>query len=353
MKKVVLFLAGVIAGLSAAAVLCLLSCHGLLPAWCKMQRWGTCKAAVSSDKAMMSVVTKKESGARTQVVGNGPVAATAKGLPLVTQDEYNQMMQMVLQAQPGIQQVLVLLPESERINWVRNLVKQFAMVRLARYYIEDTGVAGTEEYQQKVAKAQEMVEQELALQQVYAEVQEGAATTQHEVTSYYDKNKETSPYFQQKPFLKQAAGVEAEMAEFASQAEADAVLAKYKGGASFAGAVEDQGGNVTSLGLVEKNGYSIDHAIAKALFAMTRFPDAVIVPQGKGGYAVICAISQQKAEYAPIKEVREQVEQILKEEKSTKEMSKKMAELEEEYKLAVNEDFVKEVAAKLSPNGSK
>lgn len=260
------------------------------------------------------------------------------GKPIVTGEDTERDIQLMMQAEPSIKEVMPLIPEEQQDEIYGRIIDGKAIKELMIHWVHDTGIDQQPEYIRNAQRIHEAVDGDLALRAFENQVLKEITITDQEAQKFYQQ-KRTEPLLQQPPFLITAGGTKAEGFEVANQKEAEELLEKARAG-NFAQVAKEANKHVVDYGLVNRSSF-LDEAVKdKILESKATLPEVAMVKGSDGKYRVIILLSRQEPKYADFEQVKEAVHHLLKNKNFNDLHEKKLDELKEKYKLVVNKDYV-------------
>ncbi len=268
------------------------------------------------------------------------VIVSMNGKPLFTAAEFQKYLDIINREQPGIKDMLPMLPVEQQTQVYQGILDSIILERLMGEWVKREGIDKNPEYQENARMAHEMIDRQLALQAFQTKLLKEVAISDAEAKSFYDKNKSTDQTFKRPPFLAKAAGTKAQAIVVDAEKEAKDLVAQLK--TSDINAVAKKANKtVKDLGVVNPQSYGVDNAVKSKIASFKTFPAKDFAKGSDGKFYVIEATGSQNAEYAPFEEVKEQLKQMITSQKLGEMFAKRAEELKAQYKIDINPNFVK------------
>jgi len=259
---------------------------------------------------------------------SGVLAVWGDGTPLLTQKEFDEIFEMQMKEQPELQGLAEAFLPVLKKNLFTGLVAQ----KVISKWIDKSGVSKTPEYADKLKKVIEGIT--MRLNGEYFLKQFEYNPTAADIKDYYEKNKE-------RVALISKGGVKASGVKFDNEQDANAFIAKAKArGADFeklAKADEKLAKNLQDFNYVNKDSRQIVKALRDKILALSSFPTVIMVKADDNTFWVIKATEKTEDNYRTFEELKEQIENMLKQTKQNEEAMKKLEELKGNYGVKIDE----------------
>jgi len=259
----------------------------------------------------------------------GVLAVWGDGTPLLTQKEFDEVLDFAMKEQPELQGLAEAFLPMLKKNLFNTLVTQ----KIISKWVENSNIDQTEDYKKKLQKGKEAIT--LRINVDYFSKQFDYDPTVADLKDYYEKNKD-------RVALISKGGVKASGVKFHSQADADAFLTKAKvKGADFeklAKADEKLAKNLQDFYYVNKESRQLVKALRDKILALTSFPTVIKVKVDDNTFWVVKATEKTEDKYRTFDELKEQIENMLKQTKQNEAAMKKIDDLKKEYLVKIDEN---------------
>jgi hypothetical protein len=262
------------------------------------------------------------------------------GQPLFTSAEFQKYLDIINREQPGIKEMLPLLPVEQQVQVYQGILDSIILERLMGEWVKREGIDKNPEYQENARMAHEMIDRQLALQAFQTRLLKEVAISDAEAKSFYDKNKTTEQTFKRPPFLVKAAGTKAQALVVDTEKEAKELLTQLKA-SNLSSVATKAKKSAKDLGVVNPQSYGVDNNVKSKILGFKQFPGKDMIKGTDGKFYVIEATGSQNAEYAPFEEVKEQIKQMITSQKLGEMFAKRAEALKAQYKIEINPNFVK------------
>lgn len=283
----------------------------------------------------------KSAPSMTQNAGmQSDVIVTIDGKPLFTSEEFNKYLDIINREQPGIKEMLPMLPVEQQYQVYQGILDSIVLERVVGEWVKTSGLDADAEFKENARLAHEMVDRQLGLQAFQTKLMKEIAISDSEARSFYDKNKMTDPTFKRPPFLVKGAGVKAQAIVVDTEKEAKDLLAQLKT-SDINQVAKKATKTVKDLGVVNPQAYGVDSAVKSKVLGFKQFPAKEVIKGSDNKFYVIEATGSQNAEYAPFEEIKEQIKQLMTNQKLADLFTKRAEELKSQFKVVISPEFVK------------
>lgn len=253
------------------------------------------------------------------------------GKPVITAKKFKNHLQKIVAANPQIKGVLESVP-AVKYNVFSGMVGQ----ELLREWATEQGINKEEEYQRDYTMALQLVEYELARKYFTESLHKEIKVTKEEINRYYQAHKDTIPDMVIEP-----GGVKALGVAFKNGIES-AAFVQYLGKNQnrFKEAVLSEKLTSKDFGLVTSYTVDIDKTIKKSVLAMQNQQTRLISVKAEDGTFWVCyADAKKDPEYRPLEDVKEGIENSLKQEKLQVAYGSKVEALKTVYRAQENKEY--------------
>lgn len=258
---------------------------------------------------------------------------TLKNKAVVTEDSFEDFWTAYTEGNPNAALIMQIYPNI-REDIYKNTIKP---LKVASAWVKTEGRDKDPEFQKKVRRQCEFVEDALALELLKNEVEKNIDKSDVAIEKFFNENKNKLRLFQRPPFIKKPAGIEAQVVEFGTEKEAQDFLEKaQKEGSDFSSLAKSVNKEVKNLGIVTEETKDIEPLMKIRIVAMQP-KEIEKIDIDKDKFAVVKALSKQEPEYATFKDIKENPEarQMIEQQKIQVELSdqikKKIDDLVKEY----------------------
>lgn len=301
---------------------CLLSIIVLLPG-CEWP--GSKKVDASAPSSNDAVAARKPAAD-----DGSEVLVSMEGTPLITKKMFDEELQVLLEKDPRMQMAHMMRPEFVEQQYLNALSANY----IAERYVKEKGIDQTPDYKKALEDILKMGRQVVDGQ--YFRKEFPVEVTTSEVKEFYEENKDEIS-----GILLSQGGINTVGVEFGSQDEATAFFDKVKGNATKFDSLVKEGDldeKRRDFRLVNNISVGVDKEIRDALEKMTTFPSIEMV-QADDSYWVINAIEKEDKKYRPFAEIKDELEQSVKQRKQAEVIKDAIEGLKEEYNVAINTDY--------------
>lgn len=272
---------------------------------------------------------KKHDSTETKEESVKTVLLSLDGKPIITTEDFEGHLDKIVQTNPQVADMIEKTP-AMKYNVFSGMVNQ----ELLKVWARKSKITESEDYKKEYELMQQLVEYELARKYFQDDVQTKIAVSDQDIKKFYEKNKTRIPDMLLSPGGSKALGV-----MFKSSKEAEVFFRGIDSLDNFEAHAKTAHLEVVDFGLV--NEYSVD--LSKMLkFELThvkRAPSIVRVKEDDSKYWICLVTEQQLAEYRPLEEVKEAIEQTLKTEKSQIMFGQKIEALKTVYRAEENTGY--------------
>jgi len=266
---------------------------------------------------------------KTTDLKEGVLAVWGDGTPLLTQKEFDEVLDFAMKEQPELQGLAEAFLPMLKKNLFNTLVTQ----KIISKWVEKNNIDKTEEYKAKLKKGIEAIT--LRINVDYFSKQFDHDPTPADLKDYYEKNKD-------RVALVSKGGIKAAGVKFDSQADAKAFLTKAKAKIAdfekLAKADEKLAKNLQDFNYVNKDSRQLVKALRDKILALTAFPTVILVKADDNTFWVVKATEKTEDKYRMFDELKEQIENMVRQTKQNEEAMKKLEGLKAEYGVKVDED---------------
>jgi len=260
----------------------------------------------------------------------GTLAVWGDGTALLTQKEFDEIFDMQMKEQPELQGLAEAFMPVLKKNLFNGLIAQ----KVISKWIDTSGVSKTPEYADKLKKVIEGIT--MRLNGEYFLKQFDYNPTAADIKKYYEDNKD-------RVALVSKGGVKASGVKFDSEAAAQVFLTAAKAkGADFeklAKADEKLAKNLQDFYYVNKDSRQLVKALRDKILALRSFPTVIMVKVDDNTVWVVKATEKTEDKYRSLDELKEQIENMLRQTKQNEAAMKKLEGLKVEYGVKVDESI--------------
>ena len=300
-----------------------------------------CKWFGSSTNEATSAAAADGKVAAASNLPAGVLAVWADGSPLLTEKELNERLEAAMKEQPELQGMapafMPMLKES-----LKNSMIQFKIIAK---WIEEKGVDKTKEYKEKIDQLMKVVTQKVDVDFFAKELE--SPVTDKEKREFYDKNKDRFA-------LVARGGVKAAGVKFDKEADAQAFLSKLAGKVAefdrIAKADAKLAKTMQDFAYVNEDSRQIDQVLKNGILSIVKAPTVTIVKVDDKTFWVVKATDKKASQYRSYEELKDQLENAVKQSKQGEAMMKKLNELQQKYGIKIKENAF---APKEEPKGKE
>jgi hypothetical protein len=245
-----------------------------------------------------------------------------------TVKDFELYMEEFLEAQPQYRAIIEFMPGAKE-NIFEGMVNELLLTEWAR----NNKIDQKKEFQADLDKILKYGKRSLYVK--YFQEAHPVSVSAGEVRKYYDENKNTIPRLMITP-----ESVKARAVIFKDKATAEAFNAKVKESkADFVTAAADAKETVKDLGEVTAQSFEVDGQLRKKVLEAKKFPAIELVALSDNTYAVVEVLSRTEPQYVPFDEIKDEIENVLKQQKGAELLMKELEKLKQEFKLKVNKEY--------------
>lgn len=251
------------------------------------------------------------------------------GKAAVTVGEFEDYKAKILEIQPQYKQMMAMMPETERIKIDQNLYDNLVNQKILQAWIEKNDIDDSQEYQKDLALIVDFAKQNLSVK--HFQERHPVTVTEADLKNFYEENKGKMP-----GLSKSLGGVQAKAVKFESKDKASEFLAKVKAqGADFDKIAKSSNLKVEEFKDINNRSFNLDMQVRKSLLAMDKFPKTELVEAGKVAW-VVKGVSKSEPVYVAFDEVKDGLENMLKQQKQTEIIQAELDKLKKEYDVDAN-----------------
>lgn len=255
------------------------------------------------------------------------VLLSINGKPAVTVGEFEDYKAKILEIQPQYKQMMAMMPEAEKVKIDQNLYENLVNQKVLQAWVEKNGIDGSPEYQKDLALIVDFAKQNLSVK--HFQEKHPVTVTEADLKDFYEENKGKMPGLSQS-----LGGVYAKGVKFESKEKANEFLAKAKN-SSFDKAAKVANLKVEEFKDVNNRSFNLDMQVRKTLLAMDKFPSTQVVETGKTAW-VVTGIEKSEPVYVAFDEVKDGLENMIKQQKQTEIIQAELDKLKKEYDVDAN-----------------
>lgn len=254
------------------------------------------------------------------------------GKPAVTVGEFEDYKTKILEIQPQYKQMMAMMPEVERIKIDQNLYDNLVNQKILQAWVEKNNIDDSSEYQKDLALIVDFAKQNLSVK--HFQEKHPVTVTEADLRNFYEENKGKMPGLSQS-----LGGVHAKAVKFESKDKANDFLAKAKApGADFDKLAKAANAKVEEFKDVNNRSFNLDMQVRKSILAMEKFPKTELVEAGKVAW-VVKGIEKTEPVYVAFDEVKDGLENMLKQQKQTELIQAELEKLKKEYDVDINSGY--------------
>ncbi|MCB9492990.1 MAG: peptidyl-prolyl cis-trans isomerase [Epsilonproteobacteria bacterium] len=300
--------------------------------------WCGCKKSDSAKpvEKTQEIIEEDTDKAVQEVADNSKPLCSIDGRAVITENEFNNSLTQMVQANPYFRGASAdSLPVMIKRRFFDELVKQEVIVA---HGIKNE-IDKREEFIKAYNETKKLLKRSLYVQFFEKGIFDSVSVSEKDVEKYYNENKNR--------FVKVAGGTLVEGIKFDDEKQADEFLAKAKTNVvDFKKlATNTNEANFKDFGRISKNNnkeFGFDgtpEAVKEHVFnKMSKLPGVDKVKAGKE-FWVVKASDKKDAEYFQLAEIKQQVEGILKNNTFREELDKNLKQVQNNFKVNINEDF--------------
>ncbi len=270
----------------------------------------------------------------TLAVPSSEVLVTMQGKPAVTIESLELEREKFLKANPQIKQALAEMDPQAAVGFDRNILEGLIHQIIVDQHIIDNKIHETAAYQAELADLHKAMER--MLNSKYFTEQKTVTVSDAEARAYYEANKN-----QIRGAMISQGGVGAIGIEFEDGAAARAFAARARTAAGgFKKVAQDDGLNaqIKDFKLVNNQSVGINEQLRDKITGIKTVPSIEIF-EVNGKFWVINATSQEEAKYVPYEQAKDNIKQMLEQNKRMELFEKEINALRSQYGVEVNEEY--------------
>ena len=302
---------------------------------------------------------KAESTKESKAEKKGEFVIKLGNETVLTKDEFNNYLemnkQMQMQQMPGFDfdALMAQLPEEQQRMYYNSILEMLLNSALISRHVSEQGWDKAEEYEKNLRMMLDEVTKKLAQDECVKRITEKCSVTDKDAERFYNENRTTNPYMQQEQFITKPAGVQAYAVKAKDEAQAKALVSSATtNNRGLKKAATELGLKADDLGTVTYQSTKPDKTIVVKIMSAQKFPTIDMAKAGDVWYVYESA-SKKDAEYAPFAQVKDFVKQIMQQDMLVKEYQKQIAQLKDNYKVAVNNEFIESLVKKSPASEAK
>ena len=285
---------------------------------------------------------KKTSNGLGSAADGSEVLVTIDGKPLITMAILEQELNDLIAENPELKDALPDIPDAKY-----NLLMALLSQHLYDVWVQRNRVDARPEYKKDVARMAKQIKHMVNAK--YFKADHPITVTDQELRQVYEELKSKIP-----GLMESRGGINGAALKFASEAEAQAFLAKAKGNKLVDVAKAESPSlaeQVTELKEVNKYSPGVDQAVRKVLLEMKSFPSTELVSSGKD-FWVVQGTAKVEEKYRDFNEVKEMLRPQIEHQKQPEHIQGLIEKYKQEYGIEVNDDAVKPSGAAFPPGFS-
>lgn len=260
----------------------------------------------------------------------GEVLLSMDGKTLLTVPEFEEEMAQFLDLQPQYKQMMAFMPDAEY-----QIFSNVKSERILDEWARKNKLTERLDFKRELEKIERLGKRQLAVK--YFIEAHPVSVPASDVRKFYEENKTVYPDLQVSK-----GGVTAKGVKFDTEDAANAFLDKVKGG-DFEKVAKDEKQTVKNFKNVSDKSLEVDEAVRKKLVGYKTFPAAAEVVKAKDKdkdvYWVIKAQSKEEAKYVPFDEIKDKIEEFLKEQKKGEMFMKELEKLQKELGITEHKEY--------------
>jgi len=269
------------------------------------------------------------------------IVVAEDGKTAVGLDEFQQTFDALMQSQPGIEQILPLMEESQQKQLYREVANMLANQYAITQYVKDNNLDKTEEYEKNRKILLDQVEKQLNSQAFNDYIsQQIESVSDEDARQYYREHKHESA-FQQEPFIKEAGGIKALVVQAENEEQAQDIAEQAQQNKDLHKAARDYNLSVGEPQVFRENMQEPHKDVVEKIVNASELPTVDIAYTDNGPY-VFRAIERVKPTYADFEDVKDEVKNYMQNERLNEYYSKKLTEVKREYGISVNEEAIEQ-----------
>jgi len=289
------------------------------------------KASTSAKPVAQSSAQKEQAGIDAQQgapVGEVLVTLYDGKESKATVKDFELYMEEFLEAQPQYRAIIEFMPGAKE-NIFEGMVNELLLTEWAH----NNKIDQKKEFLADLDKIMKYGKRSLYVK--YFQDAHPISVSAGEVRAYYDENKNAIPRLMVTP-----ESVKARAAIFKDKAEAEAFYNKVKDGKSdFVAKAGEDKATVKDLGEVTAQSFEVDGQLRKKVLEAKKFPAIELITLADNTNAVVEILSRTEPQYVPFDEIKDEIENVLKQQKGAELLMKELEKLKQEFKLNVNKEY--------------
>jgi hypothetical protein len=255
------------------------------------------------------------------------VLATLEGKPLITKSQSEETIQYLIKSNPQVEQILAFSP-GIKVHIFENLAREKIINHWGIVNKKDQ----TESYKQKLEKAIEQLKSQIMVNEFDESILSQIDTSDKILEEYYKKNQTKNSIIYRKPFLKLEDHVKADYVEFADEKSAKSFYEKVKKDSSkFKSFAKEINKDVQEISISNKN--NMPSPLIKSKLKEMKVSEVELINSEKDKHIVLYAKESIKAEWAPFKDVKEELKKVYMQNEYHNLLDKTLDKLKAEYKF--------------------
>ncbi|EKE02441.1 MAG: hypothetical protein ACD_20C00387G0001, partial [uncultured bacterium] len=256
------------------------------------------------------------------------LAVWADGTALLTEKEFNELFDAAIKEQPELQGMAPSFMPIIKQNLLNSLVQY----KIIAKYIEEKGLDKTKEYLEKLEQISKAVKQKVNVDFFVKEFE--SSVSEKEKKDYYDKNKDRFA-------LVARGGVKASGVKFDKEADAQEFLGKVAGKVAEFDKLVKADAKLTKamqdFAYVNEDSRQIDQILKNGILSIAKAPVVTIIKVDDKNFWVVKATEKKASQYRSYEELKDQLENAVKQSKQGEALMKKLTELQQKYGVKVKE----------------
>jgi len=259
----------------------------------------------------------------------GVLALWQDGTPMLTEKEFNEVLEMAMKEQPELQG----LAEAFMPMLKRQLFNTLIQHKIIEKWVKNKGLDKSADYKNKIEQLIKAITQKVNVE--FFARQFEYTLTDKDLRNYFNENKD-------RVALITKGGVKAVGVKFDKEADAEAFLKKAQANvADFVKLIEADEKlkkNMEDFFYVNDDSRQLAKKLRDAILAMNKFPMVGIVKVDDKTFWVVNATEKKDTQYRTFDEMKEQLENMVKQTKQGEALMGKLQELQKEYGVKIKED---------------
>ncbi|MFC1842006.1 peptidyl-prolyl cis-trans isomerase, partial [Candidatus Dependentiae bacterium] len=261
----------------------------------------------------------------------GVLAVWSDGSTLLTQKEFDEILELAMKEQPELKG----LAEAFMPMLKRNLLNSLVFGKIIERWMKDNKIDQSASYKSRLEKVTNAIKQRVNLEFFSKECE--FVPKEKDLRDYYEKNKERIA-------LVTRGGVKAIGVKFDTEDAAKAFLAKAEAkAADFEKLAEGDAklaGNMQDFHYVNDDSRQIGKILRDKILALKAFPVVKLFKVDDKTFWVVKADERQETKYRAYDELKEGLENEVKQAKTGEAIQKKLEGLKNQYGVKINEEII-------------